>query len=143
MHGLILLDGKNELLRHTILWNNTRTTAQCEKIYDVVGEERLLAKTKNPALEGFTLPKILWMKEHVPVLYSQTKTFLLPKDYIRYKLTGKLQMEYSDAAGTLLLNISEKVWNIEICELLEIDPSICPPLVNSGEEVGTITPDFA
>lgn len=143
MHGLVLLDGKNEVLRHAILWNDTRTTEQCEQIYDVVGEERLLAITKNPALEGFTLPKILWVKEHEPELYSQAKTFLLPKDYLRYKLTGKLQMEYSDAAGTLLLNIREKEWSTEICEILEIDSSICPPLVNSDEEVGMITADFA
>ncbi|WP_342506009.1 xylulokinase [Sporosarcina sp. FSL K6-2383] len=143
MHGLVLLDGNNEVLRPAILWNDTRTTAQCEQIYDVVGEERLLAITKNPALEGFTLPKILWVKEHEPAVYNQAKTFLLPKDYLRYKLTGKLQMEYSDAAGTLLLNISEKEWSTDICELLEIDPSICPPLVNSDEEVGMITADFA
>lgn len=143
MHGLVLLDGNNEVLRHAILWNDTRTTAQCEQIYDVVGEERLLAITKNPALEGFTLPKILWVKEHEPALYSQAKTFLLPKDYLRYKLTGKLHMDYSDAAGTLLLNVSGKEWSTEICELLEIDLSICPPLVNSDEEVGTIAADFA
>jgi len=143
MHGLVLLDENHEVLRHAILWNDTRTTAQCQQIYDVVGEERLLAITKNPALEGFTLPKILWVKEHEPVLYSQVKTFLLPKDYLRYKLTGKLQTDYSDAAGTLLLNVSEKEWSTEICELLGIDPSICPPLVNSDGEVGTITADFS
>lgn len=143
MHGLVLLDGNNEVLRHAILWNDTRTTAECQQIYDIVGEERLLAITKNPALEGFTLPKIVWVKEHEPALYSQAKTFLLPKDYLRYKLTGKLQMEYSDAAGTLLLNISKKEWSTEICELLDIDPSICPPLVNSDEEIGMITAEFA
>ena len=143
MHGLVLLDENNEVLRHAILWNDTRTTAQCQQIYDVVGEEHLLAITKNPALEGFTLPKIVWVKEHEPELYSQVKTFLLPKDYLRYKLTGKLQMEYSDAAGTLLLNISQKEWSTEICELLDIDLSICPPLVSSDEEVGVITTDFA
>ena len=83
------------------------------------------------------------MKEHEPELYNQAKTFLLPKDYLRYKLTGKLQMEYSDAAGTLLLDVSEKEWSKEICELLEIDSSICPPLVDSHEEVGTITSEIA
>ena len=86
MHGLVLLDENNEVLRHAILWNDTRTTAQCQQIYDVVGEERLLAITKNPALEGFTLPKILWVKEHEPELFSKVKTFVLPKDYLRYKL---------------------------------------------------------
>ncbi|WP_421102889.1 xylulokinase, partial [Sporosarcina psychrophila] len=143
MHGLVLLDENNELLRNAILWNDTRTTAQCQQIYDVVGEERLLAITKNPALEGFTLPKIVWVKEHEPELFSKVKTFVLPKDYLRFKLTGKLQMEYSDAAGTLLLDVSKKEWSTEICELLGFDSNICPPLVHSHKEVGNITLEFS
>ena len=143
MHGLVLLDENNEVLRHAILWNDTRTTAQCKQIYDVVGEERLLEITQNPALEGFTLPKILWVKEHEPELYKKAKKFVLPKDYLRYKLTGKIEMEYSDAAGTLLLDIGKQDWSTEICELLEIDPNLCPPLIHSHEEVGTITSEFS
>lgn len=143
MHGLVLLDEKNEVLRHAILWNDTRTTEQCEQIYKVVGEERLLDITKNPALEGFTLPKLLWVKEHEPKLYEQANKFVLPKDYLRYKLTGALHMEYSDAAGTLLLNISDQSWSEEICKLLAIDVNLCPPLVHSHEEVGQITSEIA
>lgn len=143
MHGLVLLDENNEILRHAILWNDTRTTEECQDIYDIVGKERLFSITKNPALEGFTLPKILWVKKHEPEIYAKAKTFVLPKDYVRYKLTGALQMEYSDAAGTLLLDVSKKEWSQEICELLDLDPSICPPLVGSHEEVGTITADIA
>jgi len=143
MHGLVLLDENNELLRNAILWNDTRTTAQCQQIYDFVGEERLLAITKNPALEGFTLPKMLWVKEHEPELFSKVKKFVLPKDYLRYKFTGKLQMEYSDAAGTLLLDVSKKEWSTEVCELLGLDSNICPPLVYSHIEVGKITLDFS
>lgn len=143
MHGLVLLDENNEVLRHAILWNDTRTTAECRKIYEVIGEERLLAITKNPALEGFTLPKILWVKEHEPKLFSKVKSFVLPKDYLRYKLTGKLQMEYSDAAGTLLLDVSKREWSTLICELLEIDSNICPPLIHSHSEVGNITAEIA
>jgi xylulokinase len=143
MHGLVLLDENNEVLRHAILWNDTRTTAQCKQIYNVVGEERLLKITQNPALEGFTLPKILWVQEHEPEIYQQAKKFVLPKDYLRYKLTGKLEIDYSDAAGTLLLDISKQEWSTEICELLNIDLSFCPPLINSHEEVGTITSEFA
>src|SRR5690625_5045446 len=143
MHGLVLLDENNDVLRHAILWNDTRTTAECEDIYNVVGKERLLEITKNPALEGFTLPKILWVKKHEPELFAKASKFVLPKDYVRYKLTGKLQMEYSDAAGTLLLDIRKKEWSEEICQLLEIKPSICPPLIDSHEEVGTIIPEFA
>ncbi len=143
MHGLVLLDEKNEVLRNAILWNDTRTTKECQEIYARVGKERLLALTKNPALEGFTLSKILWVKNKEPELFKRVKTFVLPKDYVRFKITGKLHMEYSDAAGTLLLNASEKKWSKEICDLLDIDFNICPPLVESGDEVGCITPEFA
>ncbi|TYS90035.1 xylulokinase [Rossellomorea aquimaris] len=143
MHGLVLLEENNEVLRNAILWNDTRTTAQCSQIYEVIGEERLLSITKNPALEGFTLPKLLWVKEHEPEIYEKAKTFVLPKDYLRYKLTGKLHMDYSDAAGTLLLDIGEKAWSKEICDLLGIDPAICPPLVDSYEKTGSISPEIA
>lgn len=143
MHGLVLLDDQHEVLRNAILWNDTRTTSQCQYIYDVVGEERLLDITKNPALEGFTLPKLLWVKEHEPQLYEKAHAFLLPKDYLRYRLTGQLHMEYSDAAGTLLLNVSEKAWSKEICELLDVNPEICPPLIDSHEKVGTICSEVA
>ena len=143
MHGLVLLDDQHEVLRPAILWNDTRTTAQCQQIYDVVGEQRLLDITKNPALEGFTLPKILWVQKHEPEIFGEIRSFLLPKDYLRYRLTGELQMEYSDAAGTLLLDIGKKQWSTEICELLELDPAMCPPLVYSHDEVGFVTADFA
>jgi xylulokinase len=143
MHGLVLLDENNEVLRNAILWNDTRTTAQCRKIYEVIGEERLLSITKNPALEGFTLPKLLWVKEHEPEIYEKAATFVLPKDYLRYKLTGKLHMDYSDAAGTLLLDIGEKAWSKEICDLLGIDPEICPPLVYSYEKTGSLSEEIA
>lgn len=143
MHGLVLLDENNEVLRNAILWNDTRTTAECKEIYEKVGEERLLEITKNPALEGFTLPKILWVKNHEPEIFNKAKAFVLPKDYVRYKLTGELHMEYSDAAGTLLLDVSQKTWSEEICEILGIDPEICPPLVASHDKVGTITEEIA
>ncbi|TWT25460.1 xylulokinase [Planomicrobium sp. CPCC 101110] len=143
MHGLVLLDENNDVLRPAILWNDTRTTLQCQQIYEAVGEERLLQITKNPALEGFTLPKILWVKQFEPEIFSKARTFVLPKDYLRFKLTGQLQMEYSDAAGTLLLDISKKEWSTELCGLLELDPGLCPPLVGSHDEVGTVTAEFA
>lgn len=143
MHGLVLLDSENNVLRPAILWNDTRTTAQCQQIYDVIGEQRLLEITKNPALEGFTLPKILWVQKNEPEIFKNVHAFVLPKDYLRYKLTGKLEMEFSDAAGTLLLDVNQKQWSQEICELLELDVTMCPPLVNSHDEVGTVTKEFA
>lgn len=143
MHGLVLLDENNGVLRNAILWNDTRTTAECEEIYQIVGKERLLDITKNPALEGFTLPKLLWVKKHEPDIFANAATFVLPKDYVRYKLTGELQMEYSDAAGTLLLDVTNKKWSETICNLLGIDMDLCPPLVASYDEVGCITPEYA
>ncbi|WP_101842880.1 xylulokinase [Halobacillus sp. Marseille-P3879] len=143
MHGLVLLDEENEPLRKAILWNDTRTTAQCKKIYDMVGEKQLLEITKNPALEGFTLPKILWVKEHEPELFNRARSFVLPKDYVRYHLTGELAMDYSDAAGTLLLDLGANNWSGEICEKLGIDINLCPPLVASTDQTGHVLPDIA
>jgi xylulokinase len=143
MHGLVLLDAQQKVLRNAILWNDTRTTAECQDIYDTVGEERLLAITKNPALEGFTLPKLLWVKKHEPDIFQKVSNFILPKDYVRYRLTGQLHMEYSDAAGTLLLNVSDKTWSREICDIINIDIELCPPLVESHKQVGVILEDIA
>src|SRR5690625_5262355 len=130
-------------MRNAILWNDTRPTKECEEIYNRVGKERLLEITKNLALEGFTLPKILWVKNHEPEIYNKASSFVLPKDYVRYQLTGELHIEYSDAAGTLLLDVAEKKWSKEICALLDINSEICPPLAGSHEEVGIISEDIA
>ncbi|WNF22731.1 xylulokinase [Mesobacillus jeotgali] len=143
MHGLVLLDEKHQVLRNAILWNDTRTTKQCEEIYSVVGKERLLEVTKNPALEGFTLPKILWVKENEPQVFECASTFMLPKDYLRYRITGEIQMEYSDAAGTLLLNVAERQWSQEILTAFGLTTDFCPPLVESHEFVGTISSEFS
>lgn len=143
MHGLVLLDENNEVLRNAILWNDTRTTEQCQQIYDTVGKEQLLSITKNPALEGFTLPKILWVKQNEREIFAKASVFMLPKDYLRYRLTGEIHSEYSDAAGTLILNVAEKKWSTEICDLFDIKPELCPPLVESHGFVGTITADVA
>lgn len=143
MHGLVLLDKDNRVLRNAILWNDTRTTKQCKEINKIVGEKRLLKITKNPALEGFTLPKLLWVKEHEPKLYKRIAKFLLPKDYLRFRLTEKLHTDYSDAAGTLLLDIQKKEWSKEICNAFDLPVSICPPLVESGEMVGNISSSVA
>ncbi|WP_332634285.1 xylulokinase [Halalkalibacter flavus] len=143
MHGLVLLDENNQPLRNAILWNDTRTTAECEEIYQTVGEAQLLEITKNPALEGFTLPKILWVKKHEPDIFAKAKVFVLPKDYVRLKLTGKVHMDLSDAAGTLLLNVAQKEWSNDICDLFELDRGFCPPLVQSHDEVGVILPEVA
>ncbi|GAB2539660.1 xylulokinase [Gracilibacillus alcaliphilus] len=143
MHGLVLLDKQHKPIRRAILWNDTRTTAQCQEIYQKVGKDRFVNITKNLALEGFTLPKILWVREHEPDLFEQASKFVLPKDYLRYRLTETIAMDYSDAAGTSLLNVAEKKWSQQICDLLDIDINLCPPLVESHAKVGVITPAVA
>lgn len=143
MHGLVLLDKNHRVLRPAILWNDTRTTEQCHQIYETIGEENLLSITKNRALEGFTLPKLLWVKENEKDKFEQAAVFMLPKDYLRFRMTGHIHTEYSDAAGTLMLNVTEKEWSQEICEKFGIDFSMCPPLVESHSYVGTISADFA
>ena len=110
MHGLVTLDEKYNTVRPAILWNDTRTTAQCAEIMEGFGE-RLIEITKNKALEGFTLPKILWMKEEEPKLWEKTAHIMLPKDYLIFRLTGELATDYSDAAGTLLLDVAAKRWS--------------------------------
>ncbi|KPV40836.1 xylulokinase [Alicyclobacillus ferrooxydans] len=142
MHGLVLLDARNQVLRNAILWNDTRTTKQCKQITDTLGE-KLITITKNIPLEGFTLPKLLWVKENEPDLFGKAVTLLLPKDYLRFRMTGSLAMDYSDAAGTLLLDVSSGAWSTEICEMLDIPITLCPPLVDSFDMVGTLLPGVA
>ncbi|NDI34599.1 xylulokinase [Chengkuizengella sediminis] len=141
MHGLVLLDEHHEVIRNAILWNDTRTTKQCDEIKEKLGE-KLLKVTKNPALEGFTVPKILWVQENQPEFYEKATVFLLPKDYLRYRLTGQIHMDYSDAAGTLLLDVVNKEWSKEICEILNVDIDLCPPLVESHAFVGNLLPEI-
>ncbi|MEW9052870.1 MAG: xylulokinase [Neobacillus sp.] len=143
MHGLVLLDENQQVLRNAILWNDTRTTKQCQDIYQVFGKERLLEITKNPALEGFTLPKILWVKENEQEIFKRASVFLLPKDYLRYRLTGKIHMDYSDAAGTLLLDVAKQEWSNEIIEAFGISVEFLPPLVESHALVGTVLTELA
>lgn len=142
MHGLVLVDDGGVVLRPAILWNDTRTTEQCRRIEETL-EGDLLRITRNRALEGFTLPKILWVQEHEPDLLKQAAVFLLPKDYVRYRLTGKLAMDYSDAAGTLLLDVTGKAWSTDLLDAFHLSHSICPPLVESFDLCGTLLPEIA
>lgn len=136
MHSLVLLDKDKRVLRNAILWNDTRTTSQCKEInrFPIV-----LKKTHNIALEGFTLPKVLWVKENEPEIWEKVRYLLLPKDYLRYYLTGKINMEFSDASGTLMLDIEKKEWSKDILDLFEIPESIMPSLISSVSNVGTLT----
>lgn len=142
MHGLVLVDENGRPLRPAILWNDTRTTAQCRRIEAELGP-KLLDIARNKALEGFTLPKLLWVQENEPVLLEQAKLFLLPKDYVRYRLTGEYWAEYSDAAGTLLLDAAAKDWSAEIARAFGLSLSLCPPLTESFGQTGGLLQDIA
>ena len=137
MHSLVLLDQADKVLRPAILWNDVRTTAEVTKIMKEYGQE-ILATTKNIALEGFTLPKLLWVKKNEPEIWQEVSSFLLPKDYLIYSLTGHKQIEYSDAAGTLLLNLETRNWNEKISQQFQIPLEYYPKLVHSMEYVGEI-----
>lgn len=142
MHGLVLLNDQGNPVRNAILWNDTRTTEQCREIEHTLGD-KLLSITRNPALEGFTLPKILWVRQHEPSVFAGAVQFLLPKDYVRYRLTGLKHMDYSDAAGTLLLDVAGKQWSSDVLQAFGLPTSFCPPLVESHELVGTLLPELA
>lgn len=142
MHGLVLVDQEGAVLRPAMLWNDTRTTAQCRRIESTLGP-KLLEIARNRALEGFTLPKILWVQENEPEVLSQAHQFLLPKDYVRLRLTGDYAMDYSDAAGTLLLDVGSKQWSADIAGAFDLPMSLCPKLVESFEQTGTLLDDIA
>lgn len=142
MHGLVLLDADRKPVRNAILWNDTRTTAECRDIERVLGG-KLLSVARNPALEGFTLPKILWVRKHEPEAFERAASFLLPKDYVRFRLTGELHMDYSDAAGTLLLDVAGRTWSDAVLQAFDLPAGFCPPLVESHELVGGLLPDMA
>lgn len=143
MHGLVMLDKAGKVLRRSILWCDARTGAQCEEITRLVGGKRLVEINANPALPGFTACKILWVRENEPELYQQCDCILLPKDYVRYRLTGVKAMEISDASGTNLLDIKRRVWSEEILEKLSIDNSLLPPLIESSAVAGRISAEAA
>ncbi len=143
MHGMVLLDAQGQVLRSCIMWNDQRTAAQCEWIMDTVGRERFLELTLNPALPGFTAPKIIWTRDNEPEVYAKIAHVLLPKDYIRYRLTGNYATDVADASGTALLNVSERSWSQEILDKLEIPTAWMPQVVESVEVTGRITPAVA
>jgi xylulokinase len=133
MHGLVVLDSKGEVLRPAILWNDQRTQAQCDEIERRVGLERLIELTGNRALTGFTAPKLLWLREHEPESYSRISHILLPKDYVRLRMTGEHAIDAADASGTLLFDVAGRRWSQEVCEALEIPLEWLPAAYESTE----------
>lgn len=134
MHGLVCLDKSGKVLRNAILWNDQRTAAECEEITKLAGgEKKLLRMVSNPALTGFTAPKILWVRKHEKKIYDKTAKMLLPKDYIRYRMSGEFATEVSDASGTLLLDVAKRKWCKTLLDKLKISESLLPKVFESYE----------
>ena len=136
MHGLVCLDERDRVLRPAMLWNDQRTAAECAEIEARIGLERLIQLTGNRALTGFTAPKILWLRRHEPDVYARIARILLPKDYVRLRLTGEHAIDVSDASGTLLFDVAHRRWSDEVTEALEIPRSWLPRALESSEISG-------
>ncbi|MGC8737068.1 MAG: xylulokinase [Candidatus Hydrogenedens sp.] len=143
MHGSVFLDEKGDVLYPAILWCDQRTAKQCEKINEIVGEKKLLEMVSNPALTGFTAPKILWLRDEVPEVYKKVKHVLLPKDYIRYELTGEFASDVADASGTLLFNVNKRCWHEELLSKLDIPVAWLPKVYEGTEVTGKIKSSVA
>lgn len=143
MHGLVLLDEKGSVLRPCILWNDQRTQSQCDEIHKRIGREKFIRITGNVALTGFTAPKILWVKENEPEIYAKAAHVLLPKDFIRYKLTGDFKMDKADGAGTVLMDLKARDWSDEVLSALEIPHQWMPPLYEGTQITGRVSSEAA
>ena len=143
MHGLVLLDESGGVLRPAILWNDQRTQAQCDEIHERCGKERFIQITGNVALTGFTAPKIIWVKENEPHVFAKAAHVLLPKDYIRYRLTGEFAADKAGAAGTVLFDLKARDWSPEVLEVLGIDRAWMPKTFEGPEFTGSVSREAA
>ena len=143
MHGLVVLDRDDNVIRPAILWNDGRTAAQVDYLNEVIGKQTLSERTANIAFAGFTAPKILWMRENEPENFARIAKIMLPKDYVNYILTGVHCCDYSDASGMLLLDVAHKRWSKEMLDLCGITEAQMPALYESYETVGTLRPEIA
>jgi len=143
MHGLVLLDETGQVLRPAILWNDQRTQSQCDEIHQIIGREKFIQITGNVALTGFTAPKILWVKENQADVYAKARHVLLPKDYIRYKLTGEYAMDKADGAGTVLFDLKSRDWSDEVLSALDISRVWMPQTFEGTQVTGSVTEEAA
>lgn len=143
MHGSSLLDANGEVVRPALLWCDQRTDAECREITKRIGAARLIALTLNPALTGFTLPKLLWVRTHEPDKWKQVRSVLLPKDYVRFRLTGDKATDVADASGTLLFDVANRVWSGTLLDEMEIDGSLMPRSYESPDVTGHVSREGA
>ena len=142
MHGLVILDAQDTVIRPCILWNDGRTARETAYLNDIVGKEKLSAYTGNIAFAGFTAPKLLWLRENEPQNFARIAKIMLPKDYLAYMLTGTFATDYSDASGTLLLDVRNKRWSDEMCEICHIRKEQLPQLYESYAVIGKPKPEY-
>ena len=144
MHGSVFLDKRGKVIRNAILWNDQRTKAECDEIEERAGgRKKLIQMVANPALTGFTAPKILWLRNHEPRAFDKLVNVLLPKDDVRRRLTGELATEVSDASGMLLLDVENRKWSKALLKKLDLDPSLLAPVFESEDVTGTLLPEVA
>lgn len=143
MHGAVFLDESNQVLRPSILWCDQRTAAECDWITEKVGRDRVVELTSNPVLTGFTAPKIVWLRNNEPEVYARVRKVLLPKDYIRFRLTGEYATEVSDASGTSLFNVTKREWADEVLDAIDIPKEWMPKCYESPEVSGRVTDEAA
>ena len=143
MHGLVILDDQDQVIRPALLWNDGRTFEECDYLNNVIGKEKLSQYTANISFTGFTAPKILWVKNKEPENFARIAKIMLPKDYIAYKLTGVHCTDFSDASGMLLLDVKNRCWSKEMCDICGIQMEMLPKLFESYECVGTLTQEVA
>jgi xylulokinase len=139
MHGAVLLDASDRILRPAPIWSDQRTTAECRAIIERVGEARLIELTSNPALTAFTLPKLLWVRQHEPGTWARVRRVVLPKDYVRLRLTGEHATDVADASGTLLFDVANRRWSSAMLDALELDARLLPAVSESPEVSGRVS----
>lgn len=139
MHGAVLLDQHGAVLRPAILWNDQRTARECDAIREAVGPQRLIEITGNDAVTGLTAPKLVWVRDNEPDVWSRTRHVLLPKDYLRLRLTGDYALDKADGAGTLLFDLAARDWSAEMLDALRVDPAILPSTHEGPVVTGTVT----
>lgn len=143
MHGLVMLDATGEVIRPSLIWCDQRSQPQVDAIHAKLGRDRVLEWTANPAITGFTLPKLLWVRDHEPASMERLKTVLLPKDYVRFKLSGELAQDVSDASGTGIFDVANRTWARPMMEGLGLNPAWFPPVFESSQICGRVTEEAA
>ena len=139
MHGAVMLDAKGEVVRPALIWCDVRTEKQCKELNEKIGAERLIQLTCNPALPNFTLTKLLWVRENEPKNWKRVRSVMLPKDYVRFRLTGERAIDVADASGTLMLDVAKRRWSAEVLQAAEIDPSFLPKVFESPDLCGKVS----